>query len=110
MAKPTKAESRFVDAILGQNYEAISQVRTLGAVLAGLAAGIMGLTGLIGALFFLASAAAISFFIVSLGCGSDAARYFPRGSKEMFGIEQLLSGGMTYILIWTVAYDAIYIF
>lgn len=93
-----------------KNYQSISQVRTLGAFLAGIAAGILGLTGLIGALFFVACAAAISFFIASVACGNDAARYFPRGSKELFSFEQLVTGAMTYILIWTVTYDAIYIF
>lgn len=109
-SKATATESRFVSAKLGKNYEAVSQVRTLGAFLAGMAAGILGLTGLVGALFFLVCAGVVSFFIVSVACGSDASRYFPRGSKEVFSFEQIVTGAMTYVLVWTVTYDAIYIF
>lgn len=103
-------ETRFVSTTLGKNYEHVAQIRTMGALLSGLAAGILGLTGIMGVLFFIISSAATSMTILSFGCGRDGTKFFPKGSKELFAFESILGGVMTYILAWTVGYDAIYIF
>lgn len=95
---------------LKKNYESIGQVRTMGAVLAGIAAGVLGITNLLGVVFFFACAAVTSLAIIAFGCRGDASRYLPKGSAELFSFQHLATGAMTYILVWTVAYDAIYIF
>lgn len=103
-------EERFVGRAVGKNYESVLQVRTMGALLAGVAAGVLGLTNLWGILFFVVCAAVTSFAIMAFSCGGKANKCFPKGTPELFSVQQLLSGAMTYILVWTVAYDAIYIF
>ncbi|GET91645.1 hypothetical protein, conserved [Leishmania tarentolae] len=103
-------EERFVGRLLEKNYESVHQVRTMGSLLAGIAAGVLGLTNFRGLFFFIACAVVTSFAIVALGCGGNAHKCFPKGASELFSVQQLLSGAMTYILVWTVAYDAIYIF
>ncbi|CAM43122.1 conserved hypothetical protein [Leishmania braziliensis MHOM/BR/75/M2904] len=103
-------EDRFVGRVLVKNYESVFQVRTMGSLLAGIAAGVLGLTNVWGFFFFIACAAVTSFSIMAFGCGGNTHRCFPKGTSELFSVQQLLSGVMTYILVWTVAYDSIYIF
>ncbi|KAG5496367.1 hypothetical protein JKF63_02669 [Porcisia hertigi] len=103
-------DERFVGRVLNRNYESVFQVRTMGSVLAGVAAGVLGLTNFWGFFFFVACAAVTSLAITAFGCSGNAHKCFPKGAAELFSVTQLLSGAMTYILVWTVAYDAIYIF
>ncbi|KPI90137.1 hypothetical protein ABL78_0782 [Leptomonas seymouri] len=103
-------EERFVSRVVGKNYEAVWQVRTMGSLLAGVAAGVLGLTNFWGFFFFVACAAVTSFAIMTFGCSGNPNKYFPKGTSELFSVQQMLGGAMTYILVWTVIYDAIYIF
>ncbi|KPA84925.1 hypothetical protein ABB37_01374 [Leptomonas pyrrhocoris] len=103
-------EARFMGREIGKNYETVFQVRTMGSLLAGVAAGVLGLTNLWGLFFFVAFAAVTSFAIMTFGCSGNPNKYFPKGTSELFSVQQMLSGAMTYILVWTVIYDAIYIF
>lgn len=103
-------DERFVSRELAKNYDSVCQVRTMGSLLAGVAAGVLGLTNLWGLLFFLACAAVTSFAIMTFGCNGNPKKYFPKGTAELFSVQQMLGGAMTYILVWTVVYDAIYIF
>ncbi|KAG5470296.1 hypothetical protein GH5_03283 [Leishmania sp. Ghana 2012 LV757] len=103
-------DDRFVGRVLSKNYESVFQVRTMGSLLAGIAAGVLGLTNFRGLFFFIACAVVTSFAIIAFSCGGNAHKCFPKGTAELFSVQQLLSGAMTYILVWTVAYDAIYIF
>ncbi|CAG9580441.1 conserved hypothetical protein [Leishmania major strain Friedlin] len=103
-------DERFVGRVLEKNYESVFQVRTMGSLLAGIAAGVLGLTNFRGLFFFIGCAVVTSFAIMAFGCGGNAHKCFPKGTSELFSVQQLLSGAMTYILVWTVAYDAIYIF
>ncbi|CCW68389.1 unnamed protein product [Phytomonas sp. Hart1] len=110
--KDTMSENqpKFFAAVLESNYESIAQIRTMCSLLSGMAAGILGLTGIFGLLFFIVSSAIASFVILTVGCRGSSLKYFPKGPKELFTFESMISGGMTYILAWIVAYDAIYIF
>ncbi|ESL11610.1 hypothetical protein TRSC58_00635 [Trypanosoma rangeli SC58] len=100
----------YVDEDLGENMASMSQIRTMSALVAGVGAGVMGLTGITGAVFFLLCAVLSSFIILKIGCEGAPERYFPSGTKQFFSLGNLVTGAMTYILAWTVAYDAIYIF
>ncbi|CBH18799.1 Rab5-interacting protein (Rab5ip), putative [Trypanosoma equiperdum] len=100
----------YVDKELGENVGCVSRIRIMSALVAGVGAGLLGLTNLAGALFFVVSALFTSFAILCFGCEGGPERYFPSGKKELFSFGSLFTGGMTYILAWTVAYDAIYIF
>lgn len=103
-------DEQFVARALGKNYETVFQIRTMGSLLAGVAAGVLGLTNLWGLVFFVACAAVASFAIMTFGCSGNPNKYFPKGTSELFSVGQMLGGAMTYILVWTVVYDAIYIF
>ncbi|KAH9578997.1 Rab5-interacting protein family [Trypanosoma melophagium] len=100
----------YVDKELADNMQSVSQIRTMSALLAGVGAGVLGLTGFLGAIFFLCSAAFTSLVILSFACDGAPERYFPSGKKLLFSFGNLTTGAMTYILAWTVAYDAVYIF
>ncbi|CCW60341.1 unnamed protein product [Phytomonas sp. EM1] len=103
-------QPKFFPPVLESNYESISQIRTMCSLLSGMAAGVLGLRGIFGLLFFVVTSAVASFIILTVGCNGSALKYFPRGPKEFFTFESIMCGGMTYILAWIVAYDAIYIF
>ncbi|KEG14563.1 Rab5-interacting family protein [Trypanosoma grayi] len=100
----------YVDKELGENMRSVSQIRTMSALIAGVGAGVLGLTGVAGALYFFVAAAFTSLMIMNVGCEGTPERYFPSGKKGLFSFGSLTSGAMTFILAWTVAYDAIYIF
>ncbi|EAN87459.1 hypothetical protein C3747_68g800c [Trypanosoma cruzi] len=100
----------YVDDDLGENMRSVSQIRTMSALIAGVGAGVMGLTGIAGAVFFFFCAIISSLIILNVGCEGTPERYFPSGKKQFFSLGNLVTGAMTYILAWTVAYDAIYIF
>ncbi|RNF08470.1 Rab5-interacting family protein [Trypanosoma conorhini] len=100
----------YVDGDLGENISNMSQIRTMSALIAGVGAGVMGLTGITGAVFFFLCALLTSFVMLKVGCEGTPERYFPSGKKQFFSLGNLVTGAMTYILAWTVAYDTIYIF
>ncbi|KAG8346572.1 hypothetical protein TRVL_02594 [Trypanosoma vivax] len=103
-------KSIYVDKELGENMKSVSQVKTMGSLLAGVGAGVLGLTNFTGLIFFLLCSVLTSLMIQHVGCGGTPERYFPSGRKQLFSLGSLTLGGMTYVLAWTVAYDAIYIF
>ena len=91
------------------NTISLTHARTWTAVFAGVAAGILGLTSLAGLVFFLVGA-----FIANTLAASTAAGgvdiCFPEGRKSLFTFAGMFQGLFPYILVWTVVYDAIYIF
>lgn len=101
---------RFVPGVLQANYERKGRSQTVNALFAGLSAGILGLTGIYGVLFFILTALVSSTISLLLGCREDAKKYFPQGKGDIFSLQQIAGGAMTYILVWTLAYDAIYLF
>ena len=92
------------------NASSVLRVRTTTSLVAGVAAGVLGITGWFGAVFFLLHAIVTSLAIHRFSCQGSPQAYFVAGAKELTSINSLLTGVLTYILIWTIVYDSIYIF
>ena len=92
------------------NAGVVLRVRTTTSLVAGVAAGVLGITGWFGAVFFLLHAIATSLAMNHFSCAGSPQAYFVGGAKELTSISNLLTGVLTYILIWTIVYDSIYIF
>lgn len=100
----------FLGDKVQQNGETVYRVRTLTSLLAGVAAGILGITGVYGFLFFIAHAVLTALALDRFSCKGNAGSYFPAGKRQLLGVSELTTGMLTYILVWTLVYDSIYIF
>jgi hypothetical protein len=92
------------------NADSLSTLKTITSLCCGAAAGILGLTGWLGALFFIVHSVSVAFGMQLLACGGRPEVFFADGTKQFRGLGQLMSGTMTFIVAWTVVYDSIYIF
>ena len=81
--------------------------RTFGAIVAGLVAGILGLTGFWGALCYFAANGFISAVLYQT-LGTRRQKFFP--SKKSYFLDGLTAQIATFILFWTLAYDIVHIF
>lgn len=104
------SQTVFLPDKVQQNSETVYRVRTLTSLLAGIAAGVLGITGVYGLLFFIAHAALTAAALERFSCKGKADAYFPAGKKQLFSFSELTTGALTYILVWTLVYDSIYIF
>lgn len=104
------SETRYISGQIQGNHERLGEIRILSSLFSGLTAGILGLTGIYGFLFLILSSGLTGALILQFSCKGNAKFYFPNGRNEFFSIGHFLSGAMTYILAWTLAYDAIHLF
>jgi ER membrane protein complex subunit 6 len=104
------SQTVFLPDKVQQNGETVYRVRTLTSLLAGVAAGVLGITGVYGLLFFIAHAVLTAFALQRFSCNGNADVYFPAGQKQLYSFSELTTGALTYILVWTLVYDSIYIF
>lgn len=104
------SETRYIGGQIQGNHERLGEIRIMSSLFGGLTAGILGLTGIYGFLFLILTSGLTGALILFFGCKGSAKLYFPNGSNEFFSFGQFLSGTMTYILAWTLAYDAIHLF
>lgn len=89
------------------NSAVIDYCRTSGAVIAGAAAGILGLTGVYGFLFYIVFSVALSM-ILSMKAGRDWDKYFT--TKRQLWFNGVLGGLFTYILVWTFLYGMVHVY
>ena len=94
---------------LAVNGELLTRVRSVAAIIAGICAGILGVTGWAGAFLFLAHTVLVAF-VIKVACGSKPKSFLAGGSGELFTMGSLCSGALTYVMLWTFVYDSIYIF
>jgi len=92
------------------NANTLAKTRTACSLIAGVGAGVLGLTGMVGFAFYIAQAVLASMLVLSISCGNTPAPYFAKGRSELFSVSGLLSGLTTFVLVWTVVYDCLYIF
>ena len=92
------------------NADTLSRVRTMTALLAGVVAGVLGITGVMGFVWYLLHAVVVSFTVHLIGCAGHAEKFFPSGKKHLLSFGELMSGLLSYVLMWTIVYDSIYIF
>eukprot|EP00919_Chromeraceae_sp_WS-2016_P016630 GHVR01039733.1.p1 GENE.GHVR01039733.1~~GHVR01039733.1.p1 ORF type:complete len:124 (-),score=7.04 GHVR01039733.1:213-554(-) len=100
-------ERLYIVSSLAHNRRIVNHCRNFAAIVAGLLAGFLGFTGIRGILVYLA----VTFLssVAMLGVVKfDAKPYFPSCKEVLYG--QLLGGILSFILIWTLAYDMAYIF
>lgn len=102
------AEVDFSEVYAGDrmafNQRIIDYCRTFVAIISGCAAGILGLTGLVGFLAFLLTNAVLSVGLF-LKVAGDAKPFF-RKPNDIWtaGISQAM---LSYILFWTLFYDIV---
>lgn len=94
---------------LAVNGELLTRIRSVTAILAGICAGILGITGWAGAILFLAHTIVVAT-VLRFVCGTRAKSYLAGGSGELFTFGSLCNGALTYVMLWTFVYDSIYIF
>jgi len=102
-----KEEHHISSSALQHNLRLIGLSRHYAAIVGGVAAGILGLSGLFGvATFFVCTF--ISSFLILREINFDGKRYFMTIKDVIFG--QLFSAVLSFILFWTLAYDLVYVF
>ncbi|XP_077217160.1 uncharacterized protein LOC143851571 isoform X2 [Tasmannia lanceolata] len=92
---------------LQNNMKVIYYSRTFLSIIGGVVAGILGLTGLMGFVFYF-----LVMAITSLGLASKAKfsihSYFDSWNRIV--LDGFLGGLMSFVLFWTFAYDIVHIF
>ncbi|KAJ2764918.1 hypothetical protein IWQ56_004302 [Coemansia nantahalensis] len=91
------------------NALALSNIHTLTSWGVGTAAGILGLTGWNGFIFFVACWAAISGLILGVKCGGQPGVYFKSGAMDVAGTP-MLNTLLSYVLVWTLMHALVYIY
>ncbi|TGZ60293.1 hypothetical protein CRM22_008604 [Opisthorchis felineus] len=90
-----------------QNLNVISYCRTSVAALSGCTAGILGLTGLIGFIFYFLAHAFLSFLLIQKA-GSSWNKYVLQRSSLTYG--GVWGEMTTYILFWTFIYGMVHVY
>ncbi len=89
------------------NLLVVGYCRTALAALAGATAGILGLTGVIGFLFYLLASGLLSLLLLHKA-GSNWQKYFIHRSAFLYS---LIFGELTtYILCWTFIYGMVHVY
>lgn len=92
-----------------KNAETLARMRTFVALVAGIVAGVLGLTGLMGGVFYVIVGLCAGIVYSAVACGGSAGRYFSHNEQGAL-LSNVTSGALTYVLAWMVAYDCIYVF
>ncbi len=97
----------FSEASIRYNDFLLDYCQTSMSALSGCAAGIIGLTGLYGFVFYFICSLFLSMIIL-LKMGPDSARYFI--SKKTIVTGTLWSGIQTYLLFWTFLFGMVHVY
>ncbi|XP_005100016.1 ER membrane protein complex subunit 6 [Aplysia californica] len=97
----------YSELSLRQNASVLDYCRTSMSALSGATAGIMGLTGLWGFIFYFITAVMLSVFLL-LKAGSKWNSYFM--SRRILLSSGLLGGLFTYVLFWTFLYGMVHVY
>merc|ERR1711963_1094975 len=106
-------KSRKSDAVayselsVRQNAAILEYCRTSMSALSGATAGIMGLTSLVGFVFYFISAFILSAFL-TVKAGSRWNCFFI--TRRVLFINGLFGGLFTYILFWTFLYGMVHVY
>jgi len=93
-----------------KNMMAISDVRQFLAILAGAAAGVLGLTSWQGGVFFLATHVGVGGAVLYGKMAGDVKRYTGRESKVAFATDGIQATSLSFMLFWTLFYGLVYLF
>lgn len=100
-------ENVYNERVVSQNSAIVDYCRTSGAVVAGAAAGILGLTGLYGFGFFIIFSVFLSV-LLSMKAGREWDKYFT--TRRQLWFDGVLGGLFTYILVWTFLYGMVHVY
>jgi hypothetical protein len=95
------------ESAIRYNDYLLDYCQTSMSALSGCAAGIMGLTGLYGFIFYFVSSLCLSLIIL-VSMGSDSKKYFL--SKKTIITGTLWSGIQTYLLFWTFLFGMVHVY
>eukprot|EP00117_Sycon_ciliatum_P029046 scpid85153/ scgid23220/ Transmembrane protein 93 len=96
----------FNEAALRGNAATVEFCRTAAASISGGAAGILGLTGLYGFIFYIIAALATSCLLV-VRTRTNVDKYFLR--KQNIWFDGILGAVSTYVLFWTFLYGMVHV-
>jgi len=105
--KNTGETVTYSDAAVRSNSAVIEYCRTSMAALGGGTAGILGLTGLYGFLFFICCNVTL-WLLLLLKAGRSWNRFFV--SRRSLLTSGLFSGMFTYVLFWVFLYGMVHVY
>jgi len=108
MSKKLKREALpLSETALRHNAAVLEYCRTSVSALSGSAAGILGLTGLYGFIFYFITALMMSVMLL-VKAGSEWTKYFRVRTSLFTG--GFVGGLFTYILFWTFIYGMVHVY
>ncbi|ORX78678.1 hypothetical protein BCR32DRAFT_234868 [Anaeromyces robustus] len=103
---PSKFEKLNVVSMM-ENNQTAQAIRILASLFGGFAAGIMGLTGWSGIIFYGILSVVIFFFIL-LKAKFQYTKYF-NGIKDVL-VGDLFSNFLCYVMFWTLGYALVHVY
>ena len=97
----------FNERAMRQNGAIVEYCRTSGAAIAGVTAGVLGLTGLYGFGFYILSSLVLSL-LLAFKAGTNWNNYFLSSRAVWF--DGVLGGLFTYVLLWTFLYGLVHVY
>ncbi|KAI9203887.1 Rab5-interacting protein-domain-containing protein [Polychytrium aggregatum] len=107
-AKEFKLSEAFSPRNIRNNTQYLIYVRSSLAAFAGIAAGILGLQGLSGFLFYLVCSVVTTALIILTKAGWDHKIYFT--SRTQVWLEEVSGSLFSYLLFWTLAYGLVHLY
>ncbi|CAG8462406.1 6756_t:CDS:1 [Funneliformis caledonium] len=103
---PQNQASLYVPENVVHNTKTITFIRSSMSAINGSAAGILGLTGYSGFIFYALTALFTSFLIWSVKTNTHPGIYFRNGSDVW--TEGVFGGLFSYVLFWTLLYGIVH--
>ncbi|KAJ2844906.1 hypothetical protein IWW36_005000 [Coemansia brasiliensis] len=100
---------KYFEPTVQHNTLALSNIHTLTSWGVGTAAGILGLTGWNGFIFFLINWAVISGLVLGIKCQGKPSVYFKSSIMDVAGTP-MLNTLLSYVLVWTLMHALVYIY
>ncbi|KAF0517041.1 transmembrane protein 93-like protein [Gigaspora margarita] len=105
---PQNQASLYVPENIAHNVKTITFIRSSMSAITGSAAGILGLTGYFGFIFYGTTALFTSFLIWALKTQVKPGIYF-RNRTDVW-IEGVFGGLFSYVLFWTLLYGIVHVY
>ncbi|KAJ1660151.1 hypothetical protein IWQ61_000882 [Dispira simplex] len=104
----TDPNQAFFQPHIVHNNRILEHVQTLGCAFSGTSAGILGLSGLAGFLYYALSWGVLAAVVFGLKTHTTPSNYF-RGSTTLL-TQGVVSGLFTFILFWTLAFGLVHVY
>ncbi|XP_019867237.1 ER membrane protein complex subunit 6 [Aethina tumida] len=98
----------YSDVAIRNNFSVVEYCRTSMAALSGCTAGLLGLTGLYGAFFFVFSVVSLWLMVLGKAGFSTWNKYFI--SRKPLLTNSIYGQLFTYILFWTFFYGMVHVY